>query len=299
AAVLCLLPWQLYSARHAGMVPAPLLGGYDSYTAWWIRGFREMGVAMVPRTLGRTVPEAAGMFAALFSPVRGAFAHGVTIAALVVLAIAGYVSSWRRIPVTLLFLVAYLFIIAIWPFQPGRFIWGLWPLLLLVLLLGARAAATASNAWSAPLRVLVLACAAWAGIGYGMYEVRAVKGQWWSTIPRNAAPHIAFAVEWAQARTAPGDVIATEDEGPVYLYAGRHTVPVRALTTKQYLMDLSVEENAADGLLPVLAAYPVRAVIVYTRAAFDVARYLGDRPKPLLAPQGVFPGGGAFTVLPR
>ncbi|MEO7456658.1 MAG: hypothetical protein ABIY52_10380, partial [Gemmatimonadaceae bacterium] len=107
AAVLCLLPWQLYSARHAGMVPAPLLGGYDSYTAWWIRGFREMGVAMVPRTLGRTVPEAAGMFAALFSPVRGVFAHAITIAALVVLAIAGYVSSWRRIPVTLLFLVAY------------------------------------------------------------------------------------------------------------------------------------------------------------------------------------------------
>ena len=298
AAMLCILPWQLWSARHGGTLPAPLLGGYDSYTAWWIRGLREMGWAMVPRTLGKTIPEGAEIFAALFSPLRGALAHGVTMAALVALAVAGVAASWRRIPVTLLFLGGYLTIVAIWPFQPGRFIWGVWPLLLLLLLLGAHAAVS-RPAWARPLRAVVLACAAWVAVGYAAYEVRAVKGRWWSAIPRNAAPHIAFAVEWAQARTAPGDIIATEDEGPVYLYAGRRTVPVRALTTRQYLEDASAEENAADGLLPVLAAYPVRAVIVYTRAGFDVARYLSDRPQPLLAPQGAYPGGAAFTVLPR
>ncbi len=297
AAMLCILPWQLWSARHGGALPAPLLGGYDSYTAWWIRGVREMGWVMVPRTLAKTIPEAAGMFAALFSPLRGTISHGATLAALVALAGAGIVSSWRRIPVTLLFLGGYLTIVAVWPFQPGRFIWGVWPLLLLLLVLGARAAL--AREWKPSVRIAALACAAWLAVGYAAYETRAVRGRWWATIPKNATQHIAFAVEWAQGRTAPGDVIATEDEGPVYLYSGRKTVPVRALTTKQYLQDASAAENAADGLLPVLVAYPVRTVIVYTRAGFDVARYLGDRPQPLLAPQGVYPGGAAFTVLSR
>jgi hypothetical protein len=300
AAMLCILPWQLWCARHGNTLPAPLLGGYDSYTSWWIRGLREMGWSMVPHTLARTIPEAGEMFAVLFSPLRGAVAHAVTIVALIVVALAGIVGSWRRLPITLLFLAGYLAIVVIWPFQPGRFIWGLWPLLLVVLLLGVHEVLTRPSAWRPPLRVPVLACAAWIAVGYALYETRAVKGRWWSTIPRNAAPHIAFAVEWAKGRTAPHDVVATEDEGAVYLYAGRSTLPVRALTARQYLYpEAPASENAQEGLIPLLAAYPVRAVIVYTRAGQDVARYLAERPQPILAPQGVFPGGAAFTVLPR
>jgi hypothetical protein len=298
-AMLCIVPWQMWCARYSGTLPEPLLGGYDSYTGWWLRGLREEGWQMIPRTLARTMPEAGALFGALFSPVRGALAHGMTFVALGVLALAGVATSWRRLSVTLLFLGGYLTIVAVWPFQPGRFIWGLWPLILMVLLLGARAATLPTTGWNRTVRASVLACAAWVTIGYAAYEVRAVRGKWWSTIPKGAVAHISFAVEWALSRTAPGDVVATEDEGPVYLYTGRSTVPVRALTTKQYLRDLSPRENAEDGLLPVLGAYPVRTVIVYTRASFEVARFLGDRPDPLLAPLGVFPGGAAFTVLAR
>ena len=293
--LLCIVPWQMWSATHAGVVPAPLLGEYDSYTAWWIRGFREMGPAMIARTLARTTREAAGMFAALFSPMRGAAPRAVTFLALASLAIAGVAGAWRRIPVTLLFLAGYLAIVAVWPYQPARFIWGVWPLILLVLIIGVHSGTQAR--WHPSLRAVLLVSSVWVSVGYGAYELRAIRGRWWSSIPRSAAPHISFAVEWANTRTATADVIATEDEGPVYLYTGRHTVPVRPLTTRQYLEDASPRDDAATGLVPILAAYPVSTVIVYSSAAFLMAKHLSLLSRPRLVPAATSTDGAAFAVL--
>ncbi len=298
-AVACLLPWQLFSRHHANALPAPLLGGYDSYTAWWVRGLHEWGWAMIPRTLERTIPEAAGMFAALFSPIRSVPAHAVTGVALVVLVIAAIVASWRRIPVTILFLAGYLAIVAVWPFQPGRFIWGVWPLILVLLALGGRAAFQTDLSWHRGVRTLVLASFCWAVTGYALYEVRAIRGHWWSSIPRGAVDRIAFAVGWTRANTRPGDVVATEDEGPVYLYTGRSSVPVRSFTVDQYLATLSPAQDVTLGLVPLLAAYPVRAVIASTQLARDDARYLASQPNPLLVPQGQFTAGEGYLVRGR
>ena len=295
AFLLCFAPWQVWCARHAGVVPTPLLGEYDSYTAWWVQGFREMGVGMIPRTLARTTSDALGMFTALFSPARGVVAHAVTLSALAVLVVAGVAAARRLIPVTLLFLAGYLTIVAVWPFQPSRFIWGVWPLLLLVFVLGARGAA--GHGWPRWPRIAVAAAGVWVFIGYGAYEARAVRGRWWSTIPRSAAPHISFAVGWTRSRTAPGDVIAAEDDGAVFLYTGRRTVPVRPLTARQYLEDTTPEGDAATGLLPILAAYPVRTVIVHTSDRYLTAMHLSSLPKPRLAPLASTAGGAAFAVV--
>ena len=293
--LLCFVPWQLWCARYAGTVPTPLLGEYDSYTAWWVRGFREMGPGMVPRTLARTTSEAGSMFASLFSPTRGALPHALTFLALGVLMLAGVTDAWRRIPVTLLFLGGYLTIVALWPFQPARFVWGLWPIILMVLVLGARGAT--NHRWSVPVRRTVAAAGVWAFVGYAAYETRAIHGRWWSSIPRASAPHIRFAVEWARARTAAGDVIATEDEGPVFLYTGRRTVPVRPLTAQQYLEDSTPEADATSGLLPIMAAYPVRSVIVHSRSYYLSAMYLASLVPPRLASQAATAEGAAFVVL--
>ncbi len=295
ACLVIILPWQLWCARHAGIVPTPLLGEYESYTAWWVRGYREMGFSMIMRTLARTIEDGALMFAVLFSPVRGAVAHSVTLVMLVVLAAAGMAAEWRRVPVTLLFLAGYFVIVALWPYQPDRFIWGMWPLLMLVLVLGVRAGWRKER--NPAFRAIVLVSTAWVVMGYGAYEYRAVRGQWWSSIPRGAALHIGFAVQWARSRTAPDDVIATDNEGPIYLYTGRHTVPVRPLTTRQYLEDASPQQEAADGLLPVLAAYPARTVIVHLSAAYLMAMHLAQLPAPRLALQATSAGGAAFAVL--
>ena len=297
-AILCLLPWQLFTARHGHSLPAPLLGGYDSYTAWWVRGFNEYGWSMVPMTLSRTVPEAAQMFAALFSPLR-TFGAPVTLLALSVLVASGIAAWWKRIPVTILFLGGYLAIVAVWPFQPSRFIWGVWPLILTVILLGAHAALTGGAQWSRAVRVLVAASFCWVGVGYSLYEVRAVRGRWWSSIPRAAMQHITFAVGWTRANTAPGDIVSTEDEGPVFLYTGRRTIPVRTFTVDQYLGDPTPEEEARAGLIPLLNAYPARAVLASTQLARDAARFVAGQPTPRLTASGEYAAGTAYIVIPR
>jgi hypothetical protein len=297
AAVVCLLPWQLWSAAHAGRLPAPLLGNYDSYAGWWARGLRVMGPAMVPSTIARTVPETLGMLAVLFSPARSGAAHGATLIALGVLAAAGAWSVRRRMPVTLFFLAGYLAIVLVWPFNPSRFIWGVWPLLLLLVVAGAHAAVAFPSRLAPSARIALLAAFVWVAAGYGAYEVRGVRGAWWSSIARANTQRIGPAVQWTLANTAPSDVVAAEDEGAIYLYTGRRAVPVFSFTTAQYLRDHSAAENATDGLVPILAAYPVRTVVVGSRKTVDAADYLVNSPTPPLALRAEFPGGVAYTVL--
>jgi hypothetical protein len=299
AAAACLLPWQLWSAAHSGRLPAPLLGNYDSYASWWMRGFRVMGPGMVPATLAKTIPETLEMLAVLFSPLRAGMARTATLLALAALAITGAWSMRRRLPVTLLFLAGYIVIVLVWPFNPSRFVWGIWPLLLLVVVAGAHAAAAFPSRLALPARAALLAAFAWVAVGYGAYELRGARGAWWSSIARANTGRIAPAVQWTVANTRPDDVLAAEDEGAIYLYTGRRAVPVFSFTTAQYLRDHTAEENASEGLRPILAAYPVSTVVVGSRKTVDAADFLVNSPTPRLALRADFAGGVAYTVLPR
>lgn len=299
ATVACLLPWQLWSAAHSGRLPAPLLGNYDTYASWWLRGLRVMGPGMIPATLAKTVPETLEMFAVLFSPVRAGVARTATLIALGGLALTGAWSVRRRMPVTLLFMGGYALIVLVWPFNPSRFLWGIWPLLLLLVVAGAHAAAAYPRRLSRPARAALLAAFAWVVVGYGAYEVRGVRGSWWSSIARANTRRIAPAIQWAAANTAPSDILAAEDEGALYLYTGRRAVPVFSFTTAQYLRDHSAAENATEGLRPILSAYPVTTVIVGSRKTVDAADHLVNSPPSRLALRADFPGGVAYTVLPE
>lgn len=298
AAVVCLLPWQLWTMRYGGTLPSPLLGMYDSYGAWWLRGLRDMGPGMIAATLAKTIEETSVMLAVLFSPVRGDVAHAITLASLAALAAAGVAAGWRRVPVTLLFLAGYLAIVLVWPFQTARFIWAIWPLLLALVAFGGWAA-LARNAWRAPLRVVLASALVWVAIGYAAYEVRGFRGQWWSSIARANTPRIATSVRWIAANTAPDDVVAVENEGAVYLYTGRQALPIITLTPAQYLRDYSAQQNAREGLLPILDAYPVRTVVVGTGKASDAAQFLASASPTRLVLRERFAGGAAFTVTPR
>jgi hypothetical protein len=307
ATIVCLAPWQVWAGLHAGAVPAPLEGAYGSYASWWVRGAREMGASMIPATLAKTVPESTRTFAALFSPAIGPLARAVTIVSLAALAAAGVRATWRRIPVTVLFMTGYFAIVLLWPFPPTRFIWGLWPLILLVIAAGARdvmAAARASlprgeNVFARIGGFANVAAFAWVAIGYGMYEVRGIRGNWWSSIPRLNAPRIMWVARWIATNTEPGDVVATEDDGAVYLYTGRLTVPVLAFTAAQYFHDRSAAENVAEGLAPILAAYPVRTIVAGTPKQAEAADFLVNARPPRLAMRMDSPFGVAYTVLGR
>jgi hypothetical protein len=294
-----LVPWQWWNTVHAGALPAPLRGNYGTYVGWWVLGFREMGPAMIRDTLMRTVPETTAMLTSLFSPARGTVAHAITLVALVAVLAAGARTLARRAPVTLLFLFFYIALVLVWPFAPSRFVWGIWPLLLFVLAAAGCSIGSADLRWPAPARATLAVLLLWLGFGYSAYELRAARGGWWASISRAADRRIAPAIAWTLANTSPNDVIAAEDEGAIFLYAGRRAVPVASFTAAHYLRVRSPEVEAKEGLEPLLATYPLRAVLVGSQATFDAAEYLTKRPVPLLAHREQFDGGAVFTVLPR
>jgi hypothetical protein len=298
-ALVILLPWQLWSLSHAGVLPAPLLGNYGSYTSWWVRGFHQMGPSMIPETLRRTVPETSTMLASLFSPLPGTAVHTISLAALGLSLVLGATVLWRRSPVTLLFLAGYAALVLVWPFPPSRFVWGVWPLLLFVLCAAGRMVASADRTNPPFLRVVAAGALLWVAVGYSAYERRAVRGRWWASISRSADQRITPAISWTLANTEQTDIIASDDEGALFLYTGRRSVPVASFTTAQFLRERSPIVEADEGLVPLLATYPLRAVLVGSTRTFDAAQYLANRPVPLLALRDRFAGGAAFTVLTR
>ena len=299
ASLAVLLPWQLWCASHAGVLPAPLAGNYGSYVNWWMRGVDEMGWSMVSETLRRTVPETLGMLASLFAPVPGAVSHTISLVALGASGVVGALALRRRAPVTLLFLAGYGALVLVWPFPPTRFVWGVWPLLVFVLLAAGQAMRLPTLRSHPLLRVATTGALLWVVVGYAAYEQRAARGQWWASISRAADARIAPAIAWTRAHTDPADIVAADDEGAVFLYTGRLAVPVASFTTAHYLRTRSAEIEANEGLVPLLAAYPVRVVLVGGARTFDAAQYLATRPVPLLALREQFAGGAAFTVLTR
>jgi hypothetical protein len=260
-----------------------------------VGGLRVMGVSMVPATIAKTTSETSTMLAVLFSPLRGSAAHAMTLVALAMLAIAACAATWRQVPVTLLFLAGYLAIVVVWPFQTARFVWTVWPLLLALVAIGGWTA-LGRKAWRAPLRVAIAMAFLWVTAGYSAYEMRGIRGRWWSSIPRANTPRIATAVRWIAANTAPDELVATDYEGAVYLYTGRQALPIITLTPAQYLREYSPRENAMEGLLPVLEAYPVRTVVAGAGKAYDAAQYLATRAPARLRLREQVDGGGVFTV---
>lgn len=296
-AALLLVPWQVWSSTNASELPAPLAGNYGSYVSWWVRGYREMGASMIPETVSRTVPEAGAMMAALFSPVRGAIAHAITKLALVVVLLVGAVALRRTMPVTLLFLAGYAAIVVVWPFAPSRFVWGVWPLLVVVVVGSACATTVGLRAGRALPRLAAAAALLWIITGFAAYEWRAIRGAWWSSIPRAGSARIASAVNWTRDNTATSDLLAADDEGAIYLYTGRQAVPVASFTTAHYLRERSPAVEAAEGLAPLIDLYPIRTVLVGSRRTLDAATVLTAPPSPRLAPRESFAGGASFTVI--
>jgi hypothetical protein len=300
ATVVTMLPWQLWSAHNgAAFAGGPLLGTYGSYGAWWRQGYEALGPAIFPLTLARTLPETHAAFAVLFSPIHDAAALAATMVLLLATVAATVRAHWRRIPVTLLFLLGYVVILELWPGPPTRMLWGLWPLFLMLFAVGGREILRASSQRTALTRVAAAAAMVWLCAGYAVYEWRGVRGQWWALRPSGTGTQILGLVAWTRRYTRPEDIVATDAEGAVFLYTGRRTVPVRAFTTDDFLAEPVAAVEARRGLVPILSTYPVRAVLVGSAASLDAATLLTAPPHPKLAPAGVFHWGAAFTVVGR
>jgi hypothetical protein len=262
-AAFVMLPWQLWVRANQGFVPEPMRGLYESYSSWMTRALQGEGVSVLWRTSVRTSNEIAGMFAVLATPLAFAWARLLTLLALAALLVAGVRRSWRTAPTTTLFLVVYSAIVVVWPYAPTRFVWGIWPLFVLVFVLGA----VEVKSWvprrpgAEVPRALLLACSLFVAAGYARYNIRGYRNHWWSTASRTQAANLRPVIVWARSRSRPQDVIASTVEPAIYLYSGRLAVPATGFNARDYLRPATVHETE-HALRQILGAYHVDAVAI-------------------------------------
>lgn len=292
-----LMPWQLWTAMHSGVLPLAMRGNYESYGAWLAAGLHADGFALIPRTIARTSIDLAGMLVQVTAPSLPPILRIAALVAVVALGAAGVRELWRGARVTTLFFGFYAAIVLLWPFPPTRFVWGIWPLVMLLPVLGARRALQ----WRPviqPLRlarIASIAAGALLAVGYASYNLRGYRHQWWSSIPRAVSRTSGPMLTWIATRTPRDVLLASEAESAVYLYTGRTAVPVTTFTTSEYFTPRTPIENAA-AMREIIARYHPNAVVITSSSMHEAARVLAFATPPVLAAVDTFPAGGLVLI---
>jgi len=265
AAVAVTVPWQLWVSAHDAEVPAALGSMYSSYSGWLTESVRTHGAAFLGAVLARNAAGVSKEVAQAFAPGTGGVLSTLAVLALAAIVVVGLWRAaagppaaesrtdstplvWRgSAPVTALFVVFYLGLVAIWPFEPARFVWGLWiPLTLL-----AAAGVAAIVRWrprarpAAVLRAAALVASGALCLGTAAYHASSYRQRRWGWAPLNAENTLAPLIQWAAARTAPGDVLITPGETTIFLYARRATLPAELFTANDYLHKRTPAEDGA------------------------------------------------------
>lgn len=281
AAVLVMLPWQLWVSAHAGEVPPIFLGKYGSYIGWLTDAVRTEGTGWVVDVARHNLRQLA--FETWTHTGTVLLPLGVRVLATVLvatLAIAGSFAAFRRVPVMALFVLAYLGIVVVWPFAPARFLWGIWPLLGIVLALGAQDLVTRA----APLRALrfaPIAATALLVAGYLRFNYQSQQEGWWSQVQGSVALRARPMAEWVNRNTTPDAVLATDDDLLIYLYTGRRAIPNATLTAQEHLVP-QTQAFAATQLRTILETYKVDYVLTGTAYANLGVRGLSSTNPPQL-----------------
>jgi hypothetical protein len=185
-ALLALVPWILWVQRFDPLMPAPLRGQYGSYGAWLADGLRADGTGVLFMAARENVVTTWAIIARSFSLANRPLLDVLAVTGVCVLCAAGVLVFARRARIALLFLAFYLAIVLAWPFSPLRFIWGVWPLLVLLMVSGAirlwrvdRAprVRNAGRAVSVAMGTIVL-------VGALLFNVRGYANSWWATVSR-------------------------------------------------------------------------------------------------------------------
>ena len=279
-----LLPWIAWVRAHDSAIPAPLRGSYGSYGAWFADGLRADGFALIVSAARENLATIGAIVARSFSVARHGMLDALALIAVLVLCCAGAIDWARRARVTLVFVALYLAIVVTWPFSPLRFVWGIWPLVVLMMVSGARLLIRrdSSSRFGTQLRAAGGIAAAVALIGAIVFNARGYANAWWATVGRSVAPRIQPQLTWTATHASESAVVAVEDEGAVYLYTGRRAVPATSFTASQYVRERSTEANAAN-MAAIIRAFAPTFVIISAIPSLEAAALLTATHPPLLS----------------
>ena len=301
AGIAIMLPWQLWIGAHGDQLPAVFLGRYGSYAGWLMGGVRDGGFAWVMELVlfnFRMVVDGGWQ-------ILGVASLPLSVRWLTtIVATAFFAGGWwlmlRRGPVVAWTVAIYLAVIVSWPFEPPRFIFGLWPLVGLIMGLAIHAVATWRPA-TRPRLVLRVAASAMAVllvVAYARYNYLGVQSRWPSTVQSKVASRAKPLAEWVIANTPADAVLATDDDVLMHLYTGRLAVPNTTFTPQEH-MKAQTPEFATEALRTIVRTYDVDYVLTTSNNAIFAARGLVQANPPELQVVAVFKYGAVFRTLPR
>jgi hypothetical protein len=299
---LFIVPWHAWVAAHGAEIPPVLMGKYGPYDAWLTNAIREHGLPFVLQVMWTNARALYGMVWVMFtgSEASPPVLHPPAVIAAVTVLALGARRLARKAPVTAWFLVAYMGLVVVWPFEPTRFVWALLPLFCAMLALGVQAVTdwAPRSALTTRVRLASLAACALLVAGFGWYNVNGVRQEWRDSVPRVTAARATPVIEWVRRSTKPTDILATEDDPMVYLYTGRRAIPVGTFTPEEFLKEQTYA-FATDALHTIVAQYRPTYVIGATSYGLISARNLSQRTPPELRVHAILPTAGIFAPVPK
>lgn len=280
-----LLPWQVWSASHARDVSDAIAGGYGAYGTWLVDAYRHGGAAFFSQVL---LTNLRGLLMPLTLFGLGGqppIAQGAAVAAMLALLGVGVWQLRAKATVSLALLVPYGALLLAWPFPPDRFLWPLWPLLVICAVEGVR---TLSHRERPPRqRAGAWLVATVLGALFLTWHARMWASRGWEDIAQ-ANARVGVAVASVAAALPADGLVAADQDAMVALYANRQAVPLLALTAEQHVRVRTDGELSAQ-VGAVLDAYHPRWVLVAQQESLRAARLLATAGR--LRMTGVDPSG--------
>jgi hypothetical protein len=199
------------------------------------------------------------------------------------------------------FLAVYAVIVLLWPYNPERFVWGVWPLAAVVLIeaarcMGARLQGRWPHGQRAATAALLLLMA-----GHAAYAVRGFAGGWAGSPQRGMTQRLWPLVEWTSTHAGAHDVVASDGHVMIALYTGRTTLPVSMLNPEEHVREKALAQRAQE--LGALAARYRPHLLVLSSGARELDAlplWIALPGAPVVTPLAPVPGGGAaFAVRER
>jgi hypothetical protein len=277
-----LVPWQLWVSAWQHEIPPVLMGKYGAYGPWLAEGYREGGLSFARAVAVLNLQNLDGFVSYAFMPVSAVWPRGLAFLTASGLAVGGIAAIARRAPVSALFLLAYLGVIMLWPFEPNRFVLAIWP----VLTLCAGSAVLRMVTWAPaalPGRLARFAGLLLAGIalaGFTVYNVRGYRHQWWASVQRDVGRRAKPIAEWVAGATAESDVLITDDDLLVYLYTGRRGMPTSTFRASERVAPLADADHVA-AVREMIDRYGPRYFITTSPVGQRTAEALVESEPPL------------------
>jgi 4-amino-4-deoxy-L-arabinose transferase-like glycosyltransferase len=283
AALVFLVPWQMWVSAHQAETPGALVGKYGAYGSWLSEGYRAGGFPFARAVLAKNADQLFGFFGYITMPVVSPWPRVISLGTVLGLIAVASVRYWRRVPVTLVFLAGYGTVILAWPFEPTRFALVWWPVLSILVVAAARSIWMWKPAVlpSRAARLAGLACVSLIVMGYGAYNLRGVREKWWLNIQSSMAGPAKPIAEWVLRSTQPHDVVITDHDLIVYLYTGRRGVPTATFTALGHITPLDAAQDAVV-LRTMIRDFSPRWYIAHARQSIEAAEILAKDPAPLL-----------------